>query len=493
MGRSRFVIERVCALLAVFAAPPATAQVATLARETTTVRSYDGRSMSAEILRLQVPERRPQTGQITVAALRFPATAERQGTPIVFLMGGPGIPGSAMARVPPYFTLFQRLRETADVIVLDQRGIGLSTPALDCPVTAPLPDSALLAEGPLVAFLEREVAACAESWRRRGADPTAYTTVESAADVDDLRTALGLERVDLLAFSYGTRLALAVAQRHGAHVGRMVLQGVNGPGLVLKRPVAIARKLRIISETLASDSAWPPTDLVAAARQARARLTASAAALTITDRRTGRPMTVSVGRYGFDVIVSSNLDDARLPALLVSVAAGDDRVLRLFVEGLWNGLAGGNVGLMARAVNCAADRPPSRMALIAREAEQAPFGHPLDNAVLTDGYCAAVGFRTPPVEFPAPLHSAVPALLMTGTLDATNPAENAADVARGLSQAVQLDIHNAAHEALPLPAVQDAVLAFLRGEDVRARRVANAVPRFPTVAAALAEPSQPRR
>ena len=44
-----------------------------------------------------------------------------------------------------------------------------------------------------------------------------------------------------------------------------------------------------------------------------------------------------------------------VPALLVSVAAGDDRVLARFTEATWNGLATGTVGLMARAVNCAAE------------------------------------------------------------------------------------------------------------------------------------------
>jgi len=58
-----------------------------------------------------------------------------------------------------------------------------------------------------------------------GVEPTAYNTVESADDIDDLRQALGFEKVDLLAFSYGTRLALAVVQRHSSHVGRVVLQG----------------------------------------------------------------------------------------------------------------------------------------------------------------------------------------------------------------------------------------------------------------------------
>ena len=466
-------------------------QSTAVVRETTTVRSYDGRTATGEIVRLAVPERRTSSARtVTVAALRLSSTAERPGTPIVFLMGGPGIPGSVMARVPPYFTLFERLRSIADVIIVDQRGIGLSTPNLDCPFDGTLPDSALVVEGPLVVALRGQVANCAERWRQADADPAAYTTLESADDVDDLRQALGAERIDLVAFSYGTRLALAVLQRHGAHVGRLVLQGINGPGLVLKRPIAIARKLQLVSRLLDDDTLWPPTNLLEAARAARARLAATPVAITLTDRRTGQQRQVLVGRYGLDAIVSVSPDDQRLPALLVSVAAGDDRLLARFAEELWNGLTTGTVGLMARAVNCAADRPESRRALIAREAQAAPFGNPLDNAVLTNEFCAAIGFQAPTVEFPTPVNSPTPALLLTGSLDATNPVENAQAIARGLRNAVQLEIVNAAHEGLPVPAVQDVVVDFLSGHDVRGRNIVAAVPRFPTVEAALVSGSR---
>lgn len=107
----------------------------TVSRDTTTVRSYDGRTMPAEVIRLGVRQRRSDPEPtVTLAALRIASTAPRPVPPIVFLMGGPGIPGSVMAPVPPDFTLFQRLRELADVVIVDQREIGLSTPRLDCPV-----------------------------------------------------------------------------------------------------------------------------------------------------------------------------------------------------------------------------------------------------------------------------------------------------------------------------------------------------------------------
>ena len=480
-----------CAVLLV--PPRARAQdVLKVRSDTTTVRSYDGRTMPAELVYLRVPERRAQPMRtITVAALRLSTTAADPGHPIVFLMGGPGIPGTVMAPVPPYFTLFQRLRGIADVLIVDQRGIGRSEPVLDCPFEGTLPVDGFVHTNRLVGALRRQVAACAEHWRAKGVEPGAYNTIESADDVDDLRQALGIEKIDLLAFSYGTRLALAVIQRHGSHVGRAVLQGVNGPGLVVKRPGPVTRKLQRLGDLLKLDAAWDaPTDLLDAARAGRARLARAPAAVTITDGRSGKPITLQIGREGFDAIVALNLDDARLPALLVSAAAGDERILTRFVETAWNGLNGGMVGLMARAVNCAADRPEARWKVAAMESESAPFGTPIDNAFLTDDFCRAVGYDTPSVEFPGPVRSSIPVLLLTGTLDAANPIENARDVARDLTNAIVLDVENAAHEALPAPAVQDVIVSFLHGADVRGRRITASTPHFATIAEALRRRSQ---
>jgi pimeloyl-ACP methyl ester carboxylesterase len=464
-------------------------------RADTTLRSYDGRTMTAQLVRITVPERWANPGRtISVAAVRIATTAERPGRPIVFLMGGPGIPATAMAAVPPYFGLFERLREQADVILVDQRGIGMSEPSIDCPVNESAPADLFLRRERIVELMRERVSACAGEFESNGVDAGAYNTVESADDIEALRKALGVEQIDLLAFSYGTRLALMYVQRHGDHVGRVVLQGVNGPGLVVKRAAPVGRKLDRMAELLAEDSAWRgPTDLRAAAQAARQRLARAAATVTIADRRTGRQLDLAVGRDGFDAIVSLSLDDARLPAMLVSVAANDDRVLARFVEAAWNSMGAGTVGLVARAVNCAADRPDSRWALVRSESATAPFGMPIDNDVLTDQFCQSVGYNTRPVEFAGPVRSAVPVLLITGELDATNPVENADDVARGFPNAISLEVENAAHEALPVQAVQDVVVDWFRGVDVRGRRLAAPPLRFASVEAAVAPIPQRRR
>jgi pimeloyl-ACP methyl ester carboxylesterase len=392
-----------------------------------------------------------------------------------------------MTPIPPYFSLFQKLRDIGDVIVVDQRGIGLSSPHVECAASASMPQTIFADTARMIAFMRDQVAICAAKLRGRSIEPTAYSTVESADDIDALRRALGIAKINLLAFSYGTRLALATLQRHESSVGRIVLQGVNGPGLVVKRPGVVSRKLARMNDILKLDSAWtPPVDLIGTARRARDRLSATPVTVTVNDQRTRQPVQLKVGREGFDAIVSLNLDDMRLPALLVSTANADDRLLTKFVESAWNGLSNSPVALMARSVNCAADRPQSRWALAASETSAAPFGSPIDNAFLTKRFCIAAGYPGTSVEFPRPVRSPVPALLITGALDATNPIENAQEVARGLTNSTLMEAGNAAHEALPVDSVQAVVVDFLKGIDVRNRKVSASRPHYLTVSEALA-------
>src|SRR5688572_20351355 len=90
--------------------------------------------LQAQLGRLTVPLRRarPEAGSVELAFVRLRSTGEKRGAPIVYLAGGPGSSGIAAARNPYAIATLSRLAESADVILLDQRGIGMSSPRLVC-------------------------------------------------------------------------------------------------------------------------------------------------------------------------------------------------------------------------------------------------------------------------------------------------------------------------------------------------------------------------
>lgn len=456
------------------------------------LRAYDGRSLQAGLGRIIVPQRHDSNAGRTMelAFLKLPTTSSKPGHPIVFLMGGPGVPGSAMAPIPPYFDLFEQLRSLSDVILLDQRGLGLSRPVLECPSNSALPADLFTGRQSLVQAMASRVATCARHWRAEGFDPCAFNTIESADDVEDLRRALEVEKLSLLAFSYGTRLALAALVRHPGGIGRVVLAGVDTPDHPGKEADAIERKLALLGHVLERDTSWhATTDLIGAARTIKKRLQAEPAVIQVADQRNQRLTTVAVDWEGFGSLVALHLDDARLPALLAATASGDDSVLIRLAEGDYNGLGNSPTGLMARVVSCASG--------VGRRASAADssglFGDPIDNEFLSQSFCDSIGCSDARTEFPRAVRSKVPALFITGSLDCTTPLSGAVEVRSGFSTSASVEVENAGHETLTIPAVQEAVATFLRSGSATSSHLTTAPPRFVPVAEAKRPGGQRRR
>src|SRR5262249_13359912 len=156
--------------------------------------------------------------------VRFPSTSAHPGNPIIYLAGGPGGAGTGAAG-GARFNIFMALREQADVIAFDQRGTGMSETPPDCPAATPFDVSAPFTRDTIVARVRAETQRCLAWWRSQGVDIGAYDTRENAADIEDLRLAIGADRIDLWAISYGTHLGAAYLRAHEDHVGRAVFAG----------------------------------------------------------------------------------------------------------------------------------------------------------------------------------------------------------------------------------------------------------------------------
>jgi pimeloyl-ACP methyl ester carboxylesterase len=195
--------------------------------------SYDG-----ELGRLVVKENRAKQDSKTVelAFVRLKSTAAKPRYPVIYLDGGPGSSAIGLAQVPDYMRAFQKLREVGDVILLDQRGIGRSRPNLTRLTPEPLPTDIFAGREKAQAEFTKRFKEAAEYFRSQGVDLSAYNTRESAHDVDDIRKALGVEKVNLVGYSYGTHLGLACIRYHGENLNRVVLIGTEGPDHTDKLP-----------------------------------------------------------------------------------------------------------------------------------------------------------------------------------------------------------------------------------------------------------------
>lgn len=163
---------------------------------------------------LIVPEDRtnPSSPTIKLAYTVLYATADTvKPDPIIYLSGGPG--GNAVGELEGWVgTSYIADR---NLVLLDQRGTGYSEPSLNCPEVEQGEDNA--------------VQACHDRLVSEGVNLQAYNSFENAADVADLRVALGYEEWNLFGISYGTRLALTVMRDHPEGVRSVVIDSVYPP------------------------------------------------------------------------------------------------------------------------------------------------------------------------------------------------------------------------------------------------------------------------
>lgn len=173
----------------------------------------------------------PRGRQITLALSRVPHTAKKYQGPLLVNPGGPGAGGRTLAGFVAS-ALPKAVAAQYDVIGFDPRGVGKSTPALDCrpghfgPVR---PDSV-----PSTPRIERANLLRAQSFARacgeKYADVLPYiNTVSAVRDMDRIRAALGAPRINYFGYSYGTYLGAVYAKLFPQRVRRAVLDSVVDP------------------------------------------------------------------------------------------------------------------------------------------------------------------------------------------------------------------------------------------------------------------------
>jgi pimeloyl-ACP methyl ester carboxylesterase len=140
-----------------------------------------------------------------------------------------------------------------DVVLFDQRGAGLSEPAL-CPGFRLPPVTDYTTEGR--ASFRAQIQECVQSLRDNQIDPAQYSTRASAEDVRDLREALGYSMWDIFGESYGGRLAQEVMRLDSSGIRAVVLSSptIIGPGRA-ETPVHFERAFgRVVAACKASES-----------------------------------------------------------------------------------------------------------------------------------------------------------------------------------------------------------------------------------------------
>lgn len=187
-------------------------------------------SVEAQCATVQVPEDHdaPKGRKIGLALALVPAEGMAEDDPIFLLAGGPG--QAAREAYPAMEAAFRDIHRNRHVLLLDARGTGGSN-LLQCDTDEgdnPFSDADLSSPGAMQEFVE----ACRDELSKK-ADLRQYTTGNIIRDLDLVRGKLGVERVDLVGVSYGTRVAQQYAATYPEHTRAVVLDSVAPNTLVL--------------------------------------------------------------------------------------------------------------------------------------------------------------------------------------------------------------------------------------------------------------------
>lgn len=362
----------------------------------------------------------PSSGEVQVHAIVFDEA--QPGLPVYVLQGGPGLLLQAYA---PYLDeALRRARFGArPVVLVEQRGVGASTPRLQCGAR----------EAP---------ATCISRLRSEGTEPERFGTTEAADDVAALSRGLGHERFALAGGSYGSRLALEVLRRHPGRVSHAYLESLVPPQAFYLGPFAsgtasaLARLLELCAESSACEAEKSLAD----------------AAFTAAEER---PVSTVYGALGpslltFAIVEAQYHQDLlpRVPAALDAVVNGDQAEAERFLQAAFSRPP--QVERMLNTVILCLDIAPLLdEADLQSRLQSLPGGLRQGLSAIVSGLspqtCAGLGLAPGPVEARSQVSVSTPILLVAPELDARTPQENVDRVAATLPGALLLKLPGRAH------------------------------------------------
>ena len=140
--------------------------------------------------------------------------------PIVYVTGGPSAAAISPGNVSYLASLF--LAAGRDLILVDQRGTGISRPRLDCPEFDAL-SAATFPNAPSRPTYLASVRTCRDRLRADRADLDAYDSAATAADLNDLRVSLGYHQWNVVGLSNGGLATLTMMRLHPEGIRSVVL------------------------------------------------------------------------------------------------------------------------------------------------------------------------------------------------------------------------------------------------------------------------------
>lgn len=460
-----------------------------------------GETVPYEIGALYVPENRnrPDSRRISIGFARIKAPHPTGAPPIFWLPGGPGL--SVLGAFTDQSEAARRRLSSwlafgaaGDLVVIEQRGYTIRGEMLvETANASPLdePASVKVDARAMQALARRAIA------HNPDKDLSGYTIQAFADDVDDLRRALGYDKISLFGGSFGSQWSLAVIRFHPDIVARAVLSSVEPLNNGFDMPSHVFAALQRIAFDADRDpglAPWMPEGgMMEAVRALHRRFAAGPIRVTVRSD-TGKAQTVVLGAEDLQLALLAHTDEAEhWPASILSLYHGHyDEWARQTLEDrraspvkLIGPLADSSLGATAEREQLMRTDPAVDLL--------GPWNFEANLVSAPDWPTPDVGdaIRLPRV-------TPIPIVFVHGDWDTSTPIENTLGLLPYFPNGHAILVHRAGHDGAfyqlrESPAAKQAIYDFLRTGETSGlpTEVTLAAPRFE--APSFAPPVQPAR
>jgi pimeloyl-ACP methyl ester carboxylesterase len=315
------------------------------------------------------------------------------------------------------------------------------------------------------AFREEAFQKCLKGY---DADPRLYTTPIAMEDLDEVREALGYEKLNLWGVSYGTRAALVYLRQHPERVRTVVLDGVAPMSLYL--PLYMPRDGQRALDVLFAHCEKDP-NCTKAFPELRKRVEAlleqmaqAPVKVNVQHPLTGVPEEITLSRHAFLQMMFGQLYQPEIstlvPLMLDRATKGDWAPFVALSQGVTGGMSSMISHGMFFSVVCTEDAPFITDEAITRETQGTWFGERMVRNVLEP--CKVWPKGTVPEGYREPVTSSVPTLLLSGELDPVTPPSWGEEAKKTLSNSLHVVVPGVGHNTVVLGCVQSLMADFVK-------------------------------
>jgi pimeloyl-ACP methyl ester carboxylesterase len=367
----------------------------------------------------------------------------------LYTTGGPGYSTTANIDSISYNSGFLAY---GGFIAFDQRGTKRAQPCLDCVEVEEALKRSYREGKDKDKLVLAAVTECRGRFTKQGIDLSAYNTVESAEDINDLRLALGIDSLNLVGISYSGGLMLAMARSHPEGVRALILNSPL-PGFVNYEEHGLLNINEALEQVFANCQADSLNkavygDLRSRFHQYFTAINAKTFTVRYLEKGTKDSLTITYTKNELLDAVVDRLNSSQVktvPAVMNDLIRGEHKkYVTEVLDGYFSGDKSISLG-MRYSVYCSEQIQYSDPVLERQQNDVLPWlsGYVFNN--VNHPICTCWQINPEPGSAKDPVYSTVPALITSGDIDPwCRPFYNRL-IKRYMPNSQLLIIHNRGH------------------------------------------------